>query len=147
MRCAARVGPRDREDSQGGDLLGAGALTLTSLVPKFEQQPLRLHAFLNAGNVISRAHGDDARTFFSSLHASVGTGLVVDAGKGRLEFNFFAPILGLGSALAGGAATGSSSNSNSVNSNSSDKHGAPWLTAGGVTLLRPRFGVAFGLHF
>lgn len=110
------VGPRDGLDSQGGNLLGAGSVSLSWAPPhpSLQQSGLRLQSFLNLGSCINTGAGpspgqvmnsvstagkygnsvsqimDD---FAGSARLSAGAGLVVPFGPLRLELNFSKPIV------------------------------------------------------
>ncbi|CED83131.1 Predicted cell surface protein homologous to bacterial outer membrane proteins [Phaffia rhodozyma] len=91
------MGPRDGEDSLGGDLMYSIGVSLFSPLPIKPEWPFKLHAFANAGKLTSL--GATPKESISPLFAtapsvSAGVGLVYDFSPVRIEANFTLPLVG-----------------------------------------------------
>jgi len=89
------LGPVDHHDSLGGEVTASTALSASVLLPDGlgGSSGARLHAFVNAGNLVGRGTGagkgvaDLGRELWAGSRVSAGVGVVVPTPFGRLEFN------------------------------------------------------------
>ncbi|KAI9498481.1 surface antigen-domain-containing protein [Zychaea mexicana] len=92
----AGVGPRDYRDALGGDAYWAAGFSAISPLPKYEDKPLRAHAFVNAGTLVPWKIGtnaqDTARSLIQSPSVAVGFGLIYRHSIARLELNYCIPL-------------------------------------------------------
>ena len=105
------LGPRDGQDSVGGDVYAAGSANLFLPLPRVgADKPLRLQAFVNGGRLLAlrspqkegEMSSEDVRRSVSSTIAELGNGLPsMSAGVGlvyghpvaRFELNFSLPLV------------------------------------------------------
>ncbi|KAI0000630.1 surface antigen-domain-containing protein [Russula compacta] len=100
---ANSLGPHDGADSLGGDVFWAAGASLITHLPQKPHWPVKVHAFLNAGQLeLLRPH-HEGRGVGASLRSSVSAALAqpsVSAGVGliylfdpvRVELNFGVPL-------------------------------------------------------
>ncbi|WVQ97995.1 hypothetical protein IAU59_005115 [Kwoniella sp. CBS 9459] len=92
------MGRRDGPDSLGGDLSWGLGLSVFSPIPKKEHWPLKLHAFLNGGKVVSydqtRCFTDNITKLYTQPNLSCGVGLMYRLEPIRIEINFSMPLIG-----------------------------------------------------
>ncbi|KNC77357.1 hypothetical protein SARC_10184 [Sphaeroforma arctica JP610] len=97
----AGIGPRDRNDSLGGDAFWATGIQIRSPIPLLQKSTgdtLQLHSFFNAGSLANFSSDSAHRGLFqrlkdSPLRASTGVGLILQMGPARLEFNYCLPVM------------------------------------------------------
>jgi outer membrane protein assembly factor BamA len=86
------------DDAIGGNMYSAAAAELTFNLPSapLTNAGMRGHIFGNIGNLISMAGSTpgraDLQKLLTGVRASVGCGLVVPTGFGRLELNYVKPL-------------------------------------------------------
>ncbi|OCF37405.1 mitochondrial protein [Kwoniella heveanensis BCC8398] len=92
------IGRRDGPDSLGGDLSWGLGLSVFSPIPKKEHWPLKLHAFLNGGKVVSydqtRSLAENISKLYTQPNLSFGVGLMYRLEPIRIELNFSMPLIG-----------------------------------------------------
>ncbi|KAI9319661.1 surface antigen-domain-containing protein [Dichotomocladium elegans] len=92
----AGIGPRDYHDALGGDAYWAGCLSVTAPLPRWENKPVRVHAFVNAGTLVPWKLGTNARDSAQSLIQSpsiaAGIGLIYRHSIARIELNYCIPL-------------------------------------------------------
>lgn len=91
------IGPRDLNDSTGGDaFLSYGASIFTKLpFRKLYDSNLRLHFFLNGGKLINKNNANLVTTVNNLLttnSTSIGVGIAFRHPMARFEFNFGVPL-------------------------------------------------------
>lgn len=93
------VGPRDRDDSLGGDLSAAGSVSLNFSLPvqRLIDWGVRGNLFLNVGNLVQLRTGASPTAqlagFVTGTRASVGGGVIFPTPIGRLELSLATPLL------------------------------------------------------
>lgn len=107
MFAANSLGPKDGSDSLGGTVFWSLGTSVYAPLPKKEHWPLKLHAFLNAGQLVapsasssvsppSSAWKQQAQTLARDLllrpSSSAGFGLLYTQGPLRLELNAGMPL-------------------------------------------------------
>ncbi|KAG0257915.1 hypothetical protein BG011_003685 [Mortierella polycephala] len=92
------LGPREGDDSLGGDAYVLAGVSLLTPVPGFaKRDSFKGHIFANAGSLISVKPGQSAKTTVDNLvkapSVSVGVGMVYRHPQVRIEFNFGLPLM------------------------------------------------------
>lgn len=91
------LGPRHKNDSLGGTAYWAAGASLLAPLPGNTDWPLKLHTFLNAGQLAQAAPtaGLAPASYRELLEpsASAGIGVLFQQGPVRLELNFGLPLL------------------------------------------------------
>ncbi|KAL4399154.1 mitochondrial outer membrane protein [Malassezia pachydermatis] len=91
------LGPKQKHESLGGDAYWAAGASLLAPIPTRSHWPLRLHTFLNTGQLMQmQPHQPLGLRTFSELmqpSASAGVGVLFQQGPVRLELNFGLPLL------------------------------------------------------
>ncbi|KAL7418077.1 surface antigen-domain-containing protein [Mrakia frigida] len=93
------MGPRDGNDSLGGELSYSLGASIFGPLPLRPHWPLKLHTFLNAGHLSSPASYASPQTILAPLlssppSVSAGVGIVYDFAPIRIEANFVVPLVG-----------------------------------------------------
>ncbi|TPX37012.1 hypothetical protein SmJEL517_g01061 [Synchytrium microbalum] len=91
------IGPRAGNDNIGGDVFWSAGLSLISRLPgRLNYDPLRLHAFVNAGSASmldkQASMASNIKTAFSAPTSSAGLGLIMQFSMVRLELNYCLPV-------------------------------------------------------
>ncbi|KAI8391578.1 surface antigen-domain-containing protein [Radiomyces spectabilis] len=90
------IGSRDNNDALGGGAYWAAGASLISDVPGAPELPIKLHAFVNAGNIADHSQGTNFKATAESLaqepRTSAGVGLVFLHAIARVEANFCIPL-------------------------------------------------------
>lgn len=91
------LGPKEKNDSLGGDAYWTSGLSVIAPIPWREHWPVKLHSFLNAGQIAQVAQTKPVRlqNYHELLQpsASTGVGVLFQQGPLRLELNFGLPLL------------------------------------------------------
>ncbi|WFD33159.1 hypothetical protein MSPP1_004217 [Malassezia sp. CBS 17886] len=95
------LGPKEQQNSLGGDAYWVAGASLLMPFPRRPTWPVKLHSFINAGQLAQteRNPGLAQRPFARSLaeltqpSASVGLGLLFQQGPVRVELNFGLPLV------------------------------------------------------
>jgi outer membrane protein insertion porin family len=90
------IGPRDGDDAVGGEAYWAAGLSAVTPIPGMLGQPLKAHAFVNAGNLIKWKKGtsyqDTRDAMLLNPRVSYGVGLIFHHPAARVEANFCFPV-------------------------------------------------------
>ncbi|KAI0264616.1 surface antigen-domain-containing protein [Gloeopeniophorella convolvens] len=93
---ANSLGPRDSGDALGGELFWAAGASVLAHVPRKPHWPLKLHAFVNAGQLAARRPGEPLRAAVQGALAqpsvSAGVGLVYVFDPVRVELSVGVPL-------------------------------------------------------
>ncbi|KAF9191322.1 hypothetical protein BGZ51_007500 [Haplosporangium sp. Z 767] len=92
------LGPREGDDSLGGDAyVSAGISLLTPFPGLTKRESFKGHVFANAGSLVSVKPGQSAKTTIDALakapSVSVGVGMVYRHPQVRIELNFALPLV------------------------------------------------------
>ncbi|KAG8935261.1 hypothetical protein FRC02_008396 [Tulasnella sp. 418] len=91
------LGPRDGNDSLGGDIYWSAGASVISDLPKKPHWPIKLHAFVNAGRLDrldkSISLVDAVKATISRPSVSAGVGLIYRFDPVRVELNFGVPLV------------------------------------------------------
>ncbi|KAJ1302086.1 hypothetical protein OPQ81_000918 [Rhizoctonia solani] len=85
------MGPRDKNDSVGGDMYWAVGASIIGPLPRKPDWPLKTHLFINAGRLDAYDTKQIARSL-TTPSISAGIGLVYMLNPVRVELNFGVPI-------------------------------------------------------
>ncbi|KAF8675080.1 PRP3 protein [Rhizoctonia solani] len=90
------MGPRDRNDSVGGDMYWAAGASIIGPFPRKPDWPLKTHLFINAGRLdtydTKKSSLEQTARSLSTPSISAGIGLVYMLNPVRVELNFGVPI-------------------------------------------------------
>ncbi|KAF8755372.1 Surface antigen [Rhizoctonia solani] len=90
------MGPRDRNDSVGGDMYWAVGASIIGPFPRKPDWPLKTHLFINAGRLdtydTKKSSLEQTARSLSTPSISAGIGLVYMLNPVRVELNFGVPI-------------------------------------------------------
>ncbi|KAI9092890.1 surface antigen-domain-containing protein [Phlyctochytrium arcticum] len=90
------IGPMDKHDSIGGDSYWGAGLSLFSPLPYLVGKPIKGHAFINGGSLVSlntqQSFAENARRLVATPSISTGVGLAVRFSILRLELNYCLPL-------------------------------------------------------
>ncbi|KAF8508251.1 surface antigen-domain-containing protein [Hysterangium stoloniferum] len=91
------MGPRDGNDSLGGDVYWAAGASLIGNLPRKPHWPLKTHLFVNIGRLdsmeCSAGLRDTIRSSVSQPSISAGVGLMYHLSPIRVELNFAVPLV------------------------------------------------------
>ncbi|KAG6920102.1 hypothetical protein DXG01_010170 [Tephrocybe rancida] len=94
---ANSMGPRDKSDSVGGDLLWSTGVSVISNLPLKPHWPVKIHAWLNAGRLDAidrnQSLASNLQRTLTSPSISVGVGVVYRFDPVRVEVNFGVPLV------------------------------------------------------
>ncbi|CAE6451164.1 unnamed protein product [Rhizoctonia solani] len=90
------MGPRDKNDSVGGDIYWAAGASIIGPLPRKPDWPLKAHLFVNAGRLDTydtrKSSVEQIARSLATPSISVGIGLVYMLNPVRVELNFGVPI-------------------------------------------------------
>ncbi|CAE6416657.1 hypothetical protein ACGC1H_002242 [Rhizoctonia solani] len=90
------MGPKDKNDSVGGDMYWAVGASIIGPLPRKPNWPLKTHVFLNAGRLDTyntrKSSMEQMARSLTTPSISVGIGLVYMLNPVRVELNFGVPI-------------------------------------------------------
>ncbi|KAI7872710.1 surface antigen-domain-containing protein, partial [Spinellus fusiger] len=98
------IGPHDYKDALGGDAYWSAGVSVLTPLPRWEDKPVRAHAFLNGGSCVPvtgkgrEGKGEENGLIFNSLSLTAspsiatGVGLVYRHSIARIELNYCIPL-------------------------------------------------------
>ncbi|KAI7901209.1 surface antigen-domain-containing protein [Cokeromyces recurvatus] len=90
------IGERDGNDALGGEAYWAAGASLISPIPGLSHLPVKAHAFVNAGNIVTSTKnvhlGDTVKALSESSRSSVGFGFIFHHSLARIEANYCIPV-------------------------------------------------------
>lgn len=91
------LGPRDGQDSLGGDMYWSAGVSVVSNLPLKPDWPLKTHAWVNAGRLDnkdkSRSVMESVKDMITRPSISAGVGLIYRFDPVRVEVNFGLPLV------------------------------------------------------
>ncbi|EIN09167.1 mitochondrial protein [Punctularia strigosozonata HHB-11173 SS5] len=91
------MGPRDDDDSLGGDIYYSAGLSLISDIPRKAHWPVKTHVFVNAGRLDTMSQEktfvENVTDVLSKPSISAGVGLIYRFDPIRVEVNFGVPLV------------------------------------------------------
>ncbi|KAG1137042.1 hypothetical protein G6F37_011528 [Rhizopus arrhizus] len=84
------IGERDENDAVGGEAYWAAGASLISAIPGFSHLPIKMHAFANAGSLVTKT--SKTNELAQTPRASIGLGLILHHSIARIEANYCIPL-------------------------------------------------------
>jgi outer membrane protein insertion porin family len=78
------------DDAVGGEAYWAAGASLISAIPGFSHLPIKIHAFANAGSLVTKI--SKTNELAQTPRASIGLGLILHHSIARIEANYCIPL-------------------------------------------------------